>query len=178
MRATLAAVTLAMFALTGFSPPQRPPQGVQQIVPKSWIPEQAPEQEAPKPPPITLDVTPKSPSAYRHPSALACAVSTGPTKSTREFVESYTKAKSLMDAKRFEDAIAAAEVAASYAHGSKEWLAIEGIRVVAFSALQNTIELVASLEAALATGCMSPGQAGPFREMLDTARQRQAGPRQ
>jgi hypothetical protein len=104
--------------------------------------------------------------------------STGPTRSTREFVESYTKAKSLMDAKRFEDAIAAAEVAAGYARGSKEWLAIEGIRVAAFAALQNEIELIASLEAALATGCMPPEQTVKFREMLDTARQGRAGPQQ
>lgn len=184
MRVKVAAVALAMFSLTGFSPPARPPIDAQQVIPKSWIPEKPleqkePEQETPKQPEITVNVTPKTPSAYRHPTAVDCPKTDGgPAKSTRGFVESYTAAKAALDTGRYSDAISSAEIAAGYARTGGEWMAIEGMRIIAFARLQNDVELIASVEAALATGCLSPIQTANYRELLDGARLRLASPPQ
>jgi len=179
MREKLAVVILAVLALTGFSPPQRPPLEAQQVVPKSWIPEKPPEQDAPKPPDITLNVTPKTPSAYRHPEGGVCSLAGNgePMKVKKEFVESYVQAKAAVDAGRYEDAIALAELAAGHSYDARQWTAIEGIRIVAFSRLNNDAELVAALEAALSlAGCIPQAQVSNYQELLEGARERLKNP--
>jgi hypothetical protein len=168
MRVKLAIVGAAVLALAAFSPPQPRPEGVQQAPPKSWIPDAKPKQERP----IALDVAPKQPSAYRHaPAGLACAgLPNGPFKVKKEFVESYNGARMAAQAGNHADALRFAEVAGGYAQSAQEWSGVEAIRVAALTALQNKPELIASLEAALATNCLPQDQAAKFREMLDDAR--------
>ena len=178
MRVKVAVVTLAALSLAGFSPPARPPMDAQQVVPKSWIPEKPTEQEKPTQPDIIVNVTPKSPSAYRHPTTVACSQVTGPIKVKKEFGESYEGARMALQDARFEEAIALAEVAAGHAGSGREWIAVEGIRIAAFAALQNNSELIASIEASLATGCLSPIQTANYQELLDSARLRLASPPQ
>lgn len=164
-------------ALSAFAPPQPEidyPERAQQNPPKSWIPEKAPE----KAPPVTLNATPKQPSDYRHSTELVCQ-GNGPQAVPKEFVEAYRPAQMAVQEKRFSDAIRFAEIAAQYAKGAREWIAIESIRILAFATLKNDdTELVASLEAVLASkGCLSAAQETNFRNLLGEARSRMATPR-
>jgi hypothetical protein len=108
-----------------------------------------------------------------------CNVATsGPQKSTRAFVDSYQAAKSAVDGRRWDEAIVRAEAAAREAKTAQEWSAVEGIRIVALAAMQADAELAATLEAALATGCLPPAQRDKYQKLLDSARQRLAAPKQ
>jgi hypothetical protein len=164
-----------MLMLAGFAPPQPGidlPESVQQVPPKGWIPERAPD----KAPPVTLNATPQQPSAYRHSTDTVCQ--NGLRASSREFVESYMPAQIAIRDSRFNDAVGLAEIAAQYARHGKEWMAIERIRIIAFAALKNDAELVASLEAALSSRqCLAPELEATYRLQLNDARSRLGTPR-
>jgi hypothetical protein len=173
MRGTFA-IGLALM-LTAFAPPERAPAPIeptqQQAIPKSWVPDQKPDQ----PPPITLDVVPKAPSAYSHGSNLACRSSSGSglRASSRQFVEGYQAMMTAFRNEQFSEAIRLAEIAASHANDAREWTAIEQMRIGAFDKLGNDMELIAALEAALAArDCLSPQQTADYRQQLEKARKR------
>jgi hypothetical protein len=163
----------ATVVLAAFSPPL--PERVQQEPPKSWIPDTKINQ-----PPGTAVVEPPSPAAPVHaPPGFVCDVApSGPQKATRAFVESYQAAKSAADGRRWDEAIVRAEAAAREAKTGPERSAVEGIRIVALAAMHADAELTATLEAALATGCLAPAQRDNYQTLLDEARQRLTAPKQ
>lgn len=154
----------AAVLLAAFSPPL--PERVQQEPPKSWIPDAKPNQ-----PPGTAVVEPPSP--------LGCEkMSVGARASSKRFVDSYMAAKSAVDGRRWEEAIASAEAAAAEAKTAQERSAVEGIRILALAAMHADAELAATLEAALATGCLPLALHANYQKMLDDTRQRLAAPKQ
>jgi hypothetical protein len=164
--------------LAAFAPPEQVPMPLeptqQQSIPKSWVPEKAPS----KAPPTTLDVTPKSPSTYSHGTNLVCRSSGGPSGAARQFVEAYQGAATAFRNNQFSEAIRLAEVAAAFANDAWQWAAIEQMRVGAFDKLGNDAELIASLEALLATrDCLSSPQTANYRALLKEARRRLGTPR-
>jgi hypothetical protein len=174
-------LVLASLALAAFAPPQVKREQAQQEQQKSWIPERNQDKDqspvAPSDPPSAK--TPRLSSAYRHPEGAVCspAADSAPMKVKKEFVDSYMGAKAAVDAGRYEDAIALAELAAGYSHDARQWVSVEGIRIVAFSNLKNDAELVAALEAVLSlAGCIPAAQIANYQEILDAARQRVAPP--
>ncbi len=173
MRAAAIAIGLTLL-LAAFAPPGRSPAPLepsrQQAIPKSWIPEQKAEQA----PPITLDVPARQPSTYKHPNALTCSTpDTRLAASARNFVEAYQGAKVALEANRLEDTLNCLERATAYARSEREWMAIEMMRVVAFSKLGNDAELVATLEAMLsAKECLPADKLQEYQRMLEDARGR------
>lgn len=171
MRTTIAiGLTLALAA---FAPPDMPPDNLQptqqQAIPKSWVPEKKPDQA----PPITLDVAPRAPSAYRHGTDLVCGPGGGPRAVPKEFVNAYQAATTAVRNNQFAEAVRQAEIAAAYAKGAREWSAIEQIRILCFERLGNDHELIASIEAALASkDCLNELQTANLRQMLEEARRR------
>jgi hypothetical protein len=171
MRTTIAiGLTLALAA---FAPPERAPAPLepsqQQAIPKSWVPEKKTGQS----PPITLGVTPRAPSAYSHGADLVCAPGGGPQAVPKEFVNAYQAATTAARNNQFAEAVRQAEIAAAYAKGAREWNAIEQIRILCFERLGNDHELIASIEAALASkDCLNEPQTANLRQMLEEARRR------
>ena len=176
MRRTITAGLLLMLA--GFAPPDRPPASLeptqQQAIPKSWVPEKKPDQA----PPITLDVTPRAPSAYTHGRDLVCEPVSGPRGVPKEFVDAYQAARVAIQNNQFAEALRQVELAAPYARDAREWIVIEQMRLLCFHELGNDLEIVASLEVLLASkNCVGGPQVKNYRNLLDEARARLGVPR-
>lgn len=173
--ASLAGLT---FLLMGFTPPEvvRP---AQQVPPKTWIPESKANDpvivapDLPKPPAAPA----LTPATLMHaPAGVTCPADATSTKAKREFVEAYRQAVRATREGRWVDAVSHVEEAAPFAADGQQWSALEQVRVAAFNSLGDTANEIASIEAALAVGCMSGLTQKNYEQMLPDLRNKSSAP--
>jgi tetratricopeptide (TPR) repeat protein len=86
--------------------------------------------------------------------------------STKEFVDAYTAAKTLIEARKWNEALPKIDAAAAQAKSNKEKSAVAGMRVLAYSNLKKNADLIKAIEAHQALGGLPPAQLKNYKEML------------
>jgi hypothetical protein len=164
-----------LMLLAGFSPPDHlSPQGIQEGPPRSWIPEKAQK------PPIT--VTPDYPTQPAQPPARsdaptsvappldvqACAARTNPHP-TEQFVNAYNDAKAALQAKEYEQGLALARKAETFATSRAMKAALLAMQILSLVGLGDADGLEEAIAKRIALGCLTESERKNFeraREMV------------
>ena len=99
-------------------------------------------------------------------AVLAAPAAVAQTKSTKEFVEAYNAAKTLVDARNYSAALPKIDAASAQAKSQQEKSAVAGMRVLSYSGLKKNPELIKAIEAHQAIGGLGAAQQKNYKEML------------
>ena len=87
-------------------------------------------------------------------------------KTSKEFYDAYTSAKSLVDGRKYSEALPKIDAAANYAKSTQEKGAIAGMKVICYSGLKKNAELIKAIQEHQAIGGLSAAQQTNYKGML------------
>lgn len=101
-------------------------------------------------------------------TATGAAVMTAPAAEaqTKEFVDAYTAAKTAYEGRKYADAVAKLDTAATHAKSTKEKVAVADMRIGCYSALRRYSDLIKAIDARQALGGVSAAQRANHNQML------------
>jgi len=91
------------------------------------------------------------------------AMAQGPTK---EFVDAYSAAKTAYEGRKYADAIAKLDTAATHAKSTKEKVAVADMRIGSYAALRRNADLIKAIQAREALGGIPASQQKNFKQLL------------
>jgi hypothetical protein len=110
------------------------------------------------------------------PAGVVCLSTSEATNPSKEFRNADQQAALAIHEGRWADVVRHLEEAAPFAGDSRQWNAIEQVRVGAFHNLGDTANEIASMEAALAMGCLPNAIRKNYEQMLPDLRNRLPAP--